>query len=32
MGDSNLVGVLGQTRIIPEDLATTFLKLKRFFS
>jgi ATP adenylyltransferase len=31
MGDSNLVGVLGETRIIPEELSTTYRKLKRFF-
>ncbi len=31
-GDSNMVAVLGETRIIPEDLDTTWRKLRPFFS
>ncbi|MBN2430856.1 MAG: HIT domain-containing protein [Acidobacteria bacterium] len=32
MGDTNLVGVLGETRIIPEELTSTYEKLRRFFT
>lgn len=30
-GDTNLVGVLGETRTLPEDLSTTCRKLKNCF-
>lgn len=30
-GDSNFMTVVGETRVQPEDLATTFDKLARFF-
>ena len=32
VGDSNMVAVLGETRIIPEELLTTYKKLKKFFA
>ncbi|HOB51462.1 MAG TPA: HIT domain-containing protein [Acidobacteriota bacterium] len=28
VGDSNLVSTMGETRVLPEDLATTFTRLK----
>ncbi len=28
-GDSNMVSIIGETRIIPEDLKTTYEKLKK---
>ncbi|HOO21940.1 MAG TPA: HIT domain-containing protein [Kiritimatiellia bacterium] len=28
VGDSNLVSVMGETRVLPEDLDTTFARLK----
>jgi len=28
VGDSNLVSAMGETRVLPEDLATTFTRLK----
>ena len=31
-GDANFVSVVGETRVLPEDLATTCEKLKRHFS
>ncbi len=31
VGDSNLVGVIGETRTLPEDLKTTWTKLKLHF-
>jgi len=31
-GDVNFVTTIGQTRVIPEDLSSTFQKLKPFFS
>ena len=31
VGDSNLVGVIGETRTLPEDLRTTWKKLKLHF-
>ena len=30
-GDANFVSVVGETRVLPEDLATTCEKLKRHF-
>ena len=32
VGDSNVVSVVGQTRVIPEELGTTFEKLQPYFS
>jgi ATP adenylyltransferase len=32
VGDSNVVSVVGQTRVIPEELGTTFEKLQPHFS
>jgi ATP adenylyltransferase len=30
-GDANFVSVVGETRVLPEDLATTWEKLRRHF-
>lgn len=30
-GDANFVSIVGETRVLPEDLATTYEKLKRYF-
>jgi ATP adenylyltransferase len=30
-GDANFVSIIGETRVLPEDLATTFSKLKKHF-
>jgi len=32
MGDSNIMAVIGETRIIPEDLTTTYQKLRKSFT
>jgi ATP adenylyltransferase len=31
-GDANFVSIVGETRVLPEDLATTYEKLKRRFN
>jgi ATP adenylyltransferase len=31
-GDANFVSILGETRVLPEDLQTTYQKLKKHFS
>jgi ATP adenylyltransferase len=31
-GDANFVSVVGETRVLPEDLATTYEKLKKHFA
>jgi ATP adenylyltransferase len=31
VGDGNVVSVVGQTRVIPEELETTFEKLRPYF-
>jgi ATP adenylyltransferase len=31
-GDANFLSVLGETRVMPEDLSSTFERLKRFFA
>ena len=30
-GDANCVSIIGETRVLPEDLATTCAKLKKYF-
>lgn len=30
-GDANFVSVIGETRVLPEELTTTFDRLKRYF-
>ena len=30
-GDANFVSVVGETRVLPEDLSTTYQKLKKHF-
>ncbi|MEN3335937.1 MAG: adenylyltransferase [Blastocatellia bacterium] len=30
-GDANFVSIIGETRVLPEDLATTCAKLKKYF-
>lgn len=30
-GDANFVSIVGETRVLPEDLATTHNKLKKYF-
>ena len=30
-GDANFVSIVGETRVLPEDLAATYLKLKTHF-
>ena len=30
-GDANFVSIVGETRVLPEDLATTYEKLKKHF-
>jgi ATP adenylyltransferase len=30
-GDANFVSIVGETRVLPEDLATTYEKLKKYF-
>jgi ATP adenylyltransferase len=30
-GDANFVSILGETRVLPEDLATTSSRLKKHF-
>jgi ATP adenylyltransferase len=31
VGDANFVSIVGETRVLPEDLATTYGKLKKHF-
>ncbi|MFP5263098.1 MAG: HIT family protein [Blastocatellia bacterium] len=31
-GDANFVSIIGETRVLPEELATTYEKLKKYFS
>ena len=31
VGDGNVVSVVGQTRVLPEELETTFEKLEKYF-
>jgi ATP adenylyltransferase len=30
-GDANFVSIIGETRVLPETLATTYEKLKKYF-
>jgi ATP adenylyltransferase len=30
-GDANFVSIVGETRVLPEDLPTTYQKLKKYF-